>query len=665
MKRIQRQIKTGLKSAHDHGPASQFSGGIDTVDLGEFEAKGFADRFVLGENIGPAECGQYFEATIKGVSTSRLFTVKRVLRRNLRDNERKALFEEVRVLRGLRHPNVVDVLLFFRSDPTFYFVVFERIRGGELFDRFREKESYNENEVRNTCRVLVETVKYIHDKDVVHRDIRPSNVLLTSSDRDRTLKLTGFGAACSVQGGYATTQARQFEFAAPEILLNKKHGKSVDMWNVGVIVYTLLSATYPFYDKTPKRMYRKTVAIEYDFQDEIWSDVSEAAMNFIRRLLTGSSSRMMATEAISHPWLRSSGRNFINNDLTRHIKRFTLYQAKQKLRVAVNLLLAGRMMFSSLTPDVFSDVYELKEILGQGSSAQVFRAVAITTTEGQPSAYAVKRIPRSGLNRDKEQAVFDEARILRDLDHPNLITIYRFFHNDPIHYYMVLELIEGGELLHRIFHKKCYNEEDARDASRVLLQALKYMHGQNVVHRDIKPENLLLASSTDDTSIRLADFGFACSVMDGPVNDGMLLGTPPYIAPEILEGIPYGTSVDMWSTGVIIYILLSGSFPFMGSTENRLFRRIKRGRFSFDNKRWDAVSRDAKDLVCGLLTLNPEKRLTADEALCHPWLSVSGDFLFSFDLSSALSMIQQFHAKARLRSAVHTVMATRRMSRSS
>ncbi|CAN0412134.1 unnamed protein product, partial [Hapterophycus canaliculatus] len=137
-----------------------------------------------------------------------------------------------------------------------------------------------------------------------------------------------------------------------------------------------------------------------------------------------------------------------------------------------------------------------------------------------------------------------------------------------------------------------YNEAEARDVCLTLLEAMKYCHGQGVVHRDLKPENLLLASPSDDSSIRLADFGFAVSILDGPVSDQC--GTPGYVAPEILRHQPYTTTVDMWSIGVIIYIILAGYPPFHDEDQNRLYRKIKAGHFRFDPEYWNDVSSEAK-----------------------------------------------------------------------
>eukprot|EP00903_Cladosiphon_okamuranus_P019868 g18261.t1 len=246
-----------------------------------------------------------------------------------------------------------------------------------------------------------------------------------------------------------------------------------------------------------------------------------------------------------------------------------------------------------------------------------------------------------------------QASIMHELNHPNLVKIYDFFEDDPKSFYMVLELMNGGELFDRIVQKKYYNEAEARDVCRTLLEAMRYTHGQGIVHRDLKPENLLLADPSDDSSIRVADFGFAVSVRDGYVRDQC--GTPGYVAPEILRARPYGTSVDMWSVGVIIFIILSGCPPFHDKDQNRLFRKIKAGHFSFYPEYWSEVSSNAKDLIRKLLVVDPKQRITAAEACEHPWLSTARGKLIEHDLSPRLEQLKNFIAKRKLRAAIRSV----------
>jgi len=208
----------------------------------------------------------------------------------------------------------------------------------------------------------------------------------------------------------------------------------------------------------------------------------------------------------------------------------------------------------------FSDKYVLGETLGSGA----FATVKLGTKIEDESKYAVKIVSKSKLSRNDERSLRDEISILQELHsfpspNPHIIKLLSVY-NEPSFYYLVTELVEGGGLFQRIVSKKSYSEKETRDISRILIGAIGYCHNHNFAHRDLKPENLLLMSQDNDSDIKIADFGFAKRV----TSDACLstkCGTPYYVAPEILGGQLYGTKVDMWSLGVIIYILLAGYPP--------------------------------------------------------------------------------------------------------
>ena len=237
---------------------------------------------------------------------------------------------------------------------------------------------------------------------------------------------------------------------------------------------------------------------------------------------------------------------------------------------------------------------------------------------------AVKIIKRTNLPVEDEIALRQEVEILTSLHHPNIVKCIDFFEEDKF-FYVVMECLEGGELFDRIVKKTFYNEKEARDLVYILLSAIKFCHDHDVVHRDLKPENLLLTSTTDDAEIKLADFGFAVKV-SGMSSLTTQCGTPGYVAPEILMAQKYGKPVDMWSIGVITYILLGGYPPFHDDNQRNLFKKIKKADFEFHPENWSSVSEEAKDLIKRLLTLNPEQRLTVDEALHHSWVHIMKKF---------------------------------------
>lgn len=256
--------------------------------------------------------------------------------------------------------------------------------------------------------------------------------------------------------------------------------------------------------------------------------------------------------------------------------------------------------------------------------------------------------------------------MVRLKSHPNIVNFIGFY-QDVKYYYLVQELCLGGELFSRIVERTFYSELEARGISRTLIATIGYCHMKGIVHRDLKPENILLSTRDDDYSLKVADFGFARQVAYS--NNNLLktsCGSPGYVAPEILLKKPYGPSVDMWSLGVIIYILLCGYPPFHSDNQSVLFSLIKKGEFVFDSPYWDHVSASAKDLISHLLVVNPEERYTAKQALEHPWLHFDEDSNNNLrkitktpqtNLESAIHMLEQFNARRKFKSGVRAVIS--------
>ncbi|DAZ96083.1 TPA: hypothetical protein N0F65_005861 [Lagenidium giganteum] len=304
-----------------------------------------------------------------------------------------------------------------------------------------------------------------------------------------------------------------------------------------------------------------------------------------------------------------------------------------------------------VNPNGFEENYTLGKTIGSGTFSVVREAIHKPT--GQ--RYAIKCIKREGLVAEDIEALKTEVAILKEMNHPNIMILHDFFQEEK-YYYLVTEFMAGGELFDRIVEKSYYSEREARDLVKLLLEAIKYCHDADIVHRDLKPENLLLTSKDDDASIKLADFGFAKKIeFDG---EGLVTacGTPGYVAPEILEGHPYGKSVDIWSIGVITYILLCGYPPFHDDNHNALFKKIKKGKFQYDSPYWDHVSDEAKDLINKMLVVNPAERATAAQLLEHRW--VTGAEVATVQLTSALEELKRFNARRKFRAAVSTVKAT-------
>ena len=311
--------------------------------------------------------------------------------------------------------------------------------------------------------------------------------------------------------------------------------------------------------------------------------------------------------------------------------------------------------------------------LGSGAFSTVRQATNKKTGE----MVAVKCIDYKCMTADDEEQLYQEVAVLRVLDHPHVLKFYGFYMEEgtgksglplltpksPLAhykhkkmYYLVTECLKGGELFNRIVHKTYYSEKDARGVCYILLQTIAYLHHHRIVHRDLKPENLLLYAD-DDTSIKIADFGFA-ERTDGFISLKTQCGTPGYVAPEILLGLPYGKAVDMWAIGVIIYVLLGGYPPFNHEDPQSTIKAD----IEFHPEYWDQVSDDAKDLIRKLLRKDPLERWSAEEALKHPWMTLDEADL-SRNLGTNLEMFQRSHGSRRFKSAVKAIIAARRMSK--
>eukprot|EP00033_Pygsuia_biforma_P001050 GCRY01001196.1.p1 GENE.GCRY01001196.1~~GCRY01001196.1.p1 ORF type:complete len:491 (-),score=76.52 GCRY01001196.1:362-1834(-) len=262
--------------------------------------------------------------------------------------------------------------------------------------------------------------------------------------------------------------------------------------------------------------------------------------------------------------------------------------------------------------------YWIQEKIGNGNFAQVY--FAIHKESGVEYALKIidkKRFHMSNLRKDQLQ---DEVRALQSLHHEHIISIEDVFENEK-HLYLVLELITGGDLFDRIVAKSRYSERDARLVFMQILSAVEYLHQQGYAHRDLKPENILLANRESDTEIKLSDFGLA-KLITPESQLGTLCGTPGYLAPEVLSsqktGKKYTIAVDLWSQGVILYALIAGYLPF---DDAEGFTNVLEGKFDLEQEPWGKVSAEAKDLIRGLLTVDPEARLTSAGAWTHPWVA--------------------------------------------
>jgi len=265
--------------------------------------------------------------------------------------------------------------------------------------------------------------------------------------------------------------------------------------------------------------------------------------------------------------------------------------------------------------------YELCEVLGVGSTSTCHRCVELSTGRSRACKIVDKREidPRYRTMMDQFHT---EIKTLRSLQHPNIIELYDVYIADD-RIYIVMELMEGGELFDYVVQKGTLTEEEASRIVRKVTSALVYMHSKNVIHRDMKPENLLLAHkprSSHDIEVKIIDFGLSKILSDGPVT-GSFLGTRGYLAPEMIQRRNYTKSVDAWALGVIIFVLLCGCLPFDDDCQTIPNSPDLRAKFTLRFPRWAKdLSGSAKDLLGRLLTVDSRRRYTAEQAMEHPWV---------------------------------------------
>ncbi|XP_030059247.1 calcium/calmodulin-dependent protein kinase type II subunit gamma isoform X5 [Microcaecilia unicolor] len=312
-------------------------------------------------------------------------------------------------------------------------------------------------------------------------------------------------------------------------------------------------------------------------------------------------------------------------------------------------------MATTATCTRFTDDYQLYEELGKGAFSVVRRCVKKSTSQ----EYAAKIINTKKLSARDHQKLEREARICRLLKHPNIVRLHDSISEEGFHY-LVFDLVTGGELFEDIVAREYYSEADASHCIHQILESVNHIHQHDIVHRDLKPENLLLASKTKGAAVKLADFGLAIEVQGDQQAWFGFAGTPGYLSPEVLRKDPYGKPVDIWACGVILYILLVGYPPFWDEDQHKLYQQIKAGAYDFPSPEWDTVTPEAKNLINQMLTINPAKRITADQALKHPWVCQRSTVASMMHRQETVECLRKFNARRKLKGAILTTMLVSR-----
>eukprot|EP00873_Tetraselmis_striata_P003344 jgi/Tetstr1/423608/TSEL_001380.t1 len=287
-------------------------------------------------------------------------------------------------------------------------------------------------------------------------------------------------------------------------------------------------------------------------------------------------------------------------------------------RSVFSKLFGGRTSPAAVQGGSFHSRYELGRVLGSGSFAVA--RIAIDRATGKE--WACKVVTETA----DRTLQLEEVNILRQLDHPNLLK-YREHFDEPDHLYIISELLSGASLLPAILERGCYPEDDAREVMRQLLSALAYLDSKGIAHRDLTLENIMLVSEASHTRIKIIDFGLSAQLSSSRPAFREGSGTPQYLAPEVVKLIPYGPKCDVWAAGLVLFVLLSGDYPYTSSTAARLIARIRRLKYvKFKDPVWEITSESARDMVRALLTVEPAERPAASAALAHRWMCDKGIF---------------------------------------
>uniref|UniRef100_A0A674NKR1 calcium/calmodulin-dependent protein kinase n=1 Tax=Takifugu rubripes TaxID=31033 RepID=A0A674NKR1_TAKRU len=288
-----------------------------------------------------------------------------------------------------------------------------------------------------------------------------------------------------------------------------------------------------------------------------------------------------------------------------------------------------------------------------------FSVVRRCVKKSSGQEYAAKIINTKKLSARDHQKLEREARICRLLKHPNIVRLHDSIAEEGFHY-LVFDLVTGGELFEDIVAREYYSEADASHCISQILESVNHIHQHDIVHRDLKPENLLLASKMKGAAVKLADFGLAIEVQGDQQAWFGFAGTPGYLSPEVLRKDPYGKPVDIWACGVILYILLVGYPPFWDEDQHKLYQQIKAGAYDFPSPEWDTVTPEAKNLINQMLTINPAKRITADQALKHPWICHRSTVASMMHRQETVECLRKFNARRKLKGAILTTMLVSR-----
>ncbi|XP_043588614.1 ribosomal protein S6 kinase alpha-5-like isoform X2 [Bombus pyrosoma] len=642
-------------------------------------------HFDLLKVLGTGAYGKVFLVRKRtGADAGRLYAMKVLKKASIVQKKKTTEHTktERQVLEAVRDsPFLVTLHYAFQTDAKLHLIL-DYVSGGELFTHLYQREHFTEDEVRIYIGEVILALEHLHKLGIIYRDIKLENILL---DREGHIVLTDFGLSKEFLPHERDNNARAYsfcgtiEYMAPEVVRGGSagHDIAVDWWSVGVLTYELLTGASPFTVEGEKNTQQDISRRILKTEPPMPSHMGATVRDFILRLLVKDPRQRLgggpgdAKELKEHAFFKEAPPPFSWEALERReitppfvptitheldtsnfSDEFTKMIATDSPAVVppnYDKIFRG---YSYVAPSVLvEDNVVSKDIIKEATTASTESEIPSASDalavrfEESPFLQAYELDPREEALGDGSYSVCHKCRHKRTLEeyavkivsrrvdcagevnllrtcqgHPNIVNLIEV-HEDKTHMYLVMELLSGGELLRR---PRPFSEQQASKIMRQLASAVLFMHSKGVVHRDLKPENIVFAHQSEDSPVKIVDFGFArikrgCEPLHTPCF------TLPYAAPEVIAKQGYDQSCDLWSLGAILYSLLSGNPPF-GTDSPDLATRIRAGEIDFDSESWSHVSDLTKQVVKGLLTVDPSKRLTASDLVNHPWLNESNSF---------------------------------------
>lgn len=614
-------------------------------------------HFELLKVLGQGSFGKVFLVRkIVGKDVGTLYAMKVLRKATLKVRDRVRTKMERNILVDVEHPFIVRLHYAFQTEGKLYLIL-DFLRGGDLFSRLSKQLMFTEEDVKFYLAELALALDHIHKLGIIYRDLKPENILL---DIEGHISLTDFGLSKQPLDDTKTYSfCGTVEYMAPEIVNRKGHSFAADWWSYGVLMFEMLTGSLPFQGDSRKKTMTHILKAKIGMPSNL-SPEAQALLrvlfkrNPVNRLGYGGGEEIknhiffatidweaLYRKQIKPPFKPAASREdhafYFDNE-------FTCKTPKDSPGVPVSAnaheLFRG---FSFVAPCLLEDnatypvtknndciastfptyvnhnqvieEYDFLQEIGKGSFSTVYHAVHKTTK----CEYAIKVIDKSQRNPTEEIEI-----LLRYGGHPHIVTL-RALHEDEKRVYLVLELLRGGELLDRLLKRCNFTEREAAEVLYVVTSIVKYLHENGVVHRDLKPSNILYAKPGGDPStLCICDLGFAKQLR---AENGLLM-TPCYtanfVAPEVLKRQGYDAACDIWSLGVLLYIMLSGYTPFPnspGDSANDILDRIGAGYLDVESGVWSQISSEAKELVKRMLHVDPTRRPTAACILKYPWIA--------------------------------------------